>query len=247
MPWRETRDPYRILVSEVMLQQTGVERVLSKYSGFLESFPDFAALAEAPLRSVLAAWQGLGYNRRTVTLRGCAKAVMSDHGGVLPSRLEELTSLPGIGPATASGILAFAFGEPAAFVETNVRRVFLHFFFPGRTRVKDSEILPLVELTMDRANPREWYYALMDYGARLGKSHPGLRERSAHRRSQPRFEGSDRQVRGKILKVLLAEKGLTEAELAQRIGVAVPRLSRIVARLREEGFLNRKGAKVSIA
>jgi A/G-specific adenine glycosylase len=247
MPWRETRDPYHILVSEVMLQQTGVGRVLEKYERFLEAFPDFSTLARAPLGKVLSAWQGLGYNRRSIALRSCAKVIMEDHRGSLPDRFEDLISLPGIGPATASAILAFAFERPALLVETNVRRVFLHFFFPGKTRVRDSEIVRLVELTMDRANPRTWYYALMDYGARLGKTHPGVNQKSAHYRRQSSFIGSTRQMRGAVLRTLLGQSGFTDLDLAHRLGVPISALSPVLAQLAREGFVITKGKRISIA
>jgi A/G-specific adenine glycosylase len=246
MPWRETQDPYRILISEFMLQQTGVGRVLEKYRSFLEDFPDLSSLAEAPLERVLSVWQGLGYNRRAVSLRECAKIVVEKHGGVVPDRLEILTSLPGIGPATGSAVLVFAFGKPEVFIETNVRRVFLHFFFRQRTLVRDSEILRLIDRTLDRKNPRDWYYALMDYGALLGKTHPLTNRRSAHYRRQPSFEGSDRQVRGRILRMVLARGAMTEDALSRHLGVSLPRISRIVAQLSADGILGKERGTIAV-
>jgi len=166
MPWRETSDPYRILVSEIMLQQTQVQRVETKYKEFIAAFPAFPSLARAPLREVLRVWQGMGYNRRAIALRKIAQRVVAEYDGGLPDSVATLRTFPGIGAATAGAIVAFAFNKPTVFLETNSRRVFLHVFFAGRQRVKDSDILPLVETTLDREKPRQWYYALMDYGAK---------------------------------------------------------------------------------
>ncbi|MFA5354028.1 MAG: hypothetical protein WC291_07350, partial [Thermodesulfovibrionales bacterium] len=198
MPWRETDDPYRIVVSEVMLQQTQVERVMGKYAEFIALFPDFPSLAAAPLQEVLAAWQGMGYNRRAISLQRLAVRVMEEHGGILPASPELLAKLPGIGKATASSIAAFAFNSPTVFIETNIRRVFIHFFFHDRDDVKDTEIYPLVELTLDRQDPRQWYYGLMDYGSLFRKTRHNPNRKSAHYSKQSRFEGSRRQLRGRV-------------------------------------------------
>lgn len=151
MPWRETRDPYRIIVSEIMLQQTQVDRVRAKYETFLAAFPDLAALASAPLDRVLAAWQGLGYNRRAVALHRCARILEREHRGQVPDDTAALVALPGVGAATAASIRAFAFDAPVVFLETNIRRVFIHEFFPGREAVADGELLPLVAAALDES------------------------------------------------------------------------------------------------
>ena len=150
MPWRETHDPYRILVSEIMLQQTQVERVKLKYTQFLDAFPTIADLASAPLADVLQIWQGLGYNRRAIALKRCAEEVQSRFNGHFPQSVSDLESLPGIGPYTARAVAAFAFGIAEALVETNIRTIFIHFFFHGRDKVNDREIMPLVAATLDR-------------------------------------------------------------------------------------------------
>jgi A/G-specific adenine glycosylase len=247
LPWRETRDPYCILVSEIMLQQTQVERVLQKYEGFIARFPSFAALAEAALPEVLAAWQGLGYNRRALALKRLAEKVVSEFGGSLPDSPEVLTTLPGIGSATAGALAAFAFTRPAIFIETNIRRVFLHFFFPHQDGVRDRDLLPLVEQTLDREDPRRWYYALMDYGVWLKKEVTNPNRRSAHYNRQSPFVNSDRQVRGLILKILLEHPSLTQVELAERVGQSPARTGAMLRRLAEEGFLNRAGEFFLIA
>jgi A/G-specific adenine glycosylase len=246
-PWRDTRDPYAILVSEFMLQQTGTQRVLLKYGPFLQQFPDFAALAAAPLQEVLAAWQGLGYNRRALALKRLARQVAAEHGGRLPRDEAVLRTLPGIGPATAGALAAFAFNRPAVFLETNIRRVFLHFFFAGCNGVKDGQILPLAGQTLDRRRPRMWYSALMDYGAWLKAQGPNPNQRSRHYARQGPFAGSDRELRGLILKTLLAHAPLTCEDLVRLVGREPARVRRQVALLEAEGFLDRREAHLRIA
>ena len=168
LPWRRTRDAYRILVSEVMLQQTQVARVQTFYENFIKKFPSFATLARSKKSDVLRAWQGLGYNRRALALKELAVIIVKKYGSKLPRDRKTLESLPGVGPYTAGAVRAFAWGQPDVFIETNIRRVFIHFFFPRRKKVSDREILLLVEKTLDRRDVRAWYFALMDYGAMLG-------------------------------------------------------------------------------
>ena len=247
MPWRETRDPYRILVSEVMLQQTQVERVRAKYAAFLAEFPDVASLAAAPLDRVLARWQGLGYNRRAVALQRCARILVRQHGGRVPEDPAALVALPGIGAATAGAIRAFAFDSPAVFIETNVRRVFIHEFFPGRESVADDELLPLVAAALDRRRPREWYYALMDYGTALSRQVPNPNRRSRKYARQSRFEGSDRQVRGAILRSLLGGEALRGSRLARAVGCDLERALRLLRDLEREGFVRRVRGRFTIA
>lgn len=246
-PWRETTDPYAILVSEIMLQQTQVGRVTEKFPQFISAFPDFSALAAAPLAGVLAQWQGMGYNRRAIALQKCARKIMEEFQGVLPDDPEVLATFPGIGKATASSICAFAFNRPVVFIETNIRRVFIHCFFPDNDSVDDSTIRPLVEAALYRENPREWYNALMDYGTELKKSVPNPNRRSVHYSRQPAFEGSDRKIRGEILRLLLSGKKLSEKALVTRTGEDSGRTRRILAALEAEGFIERHGRSFSIA
>jgi A/G-specific adenine glycosylase len=241
MPWRRTRNPYRIVVSEVMLQQTQVERVLAKYNQFISAFPDFRALAGAPTSAVLKHWQGLGYNRRALALKQSATIVMETFAGRLPRDPDVLMTLPGIGRATASAIAAFAFNKPVVFIETNIRRVFIHFFFDGEGKIHDADISPLVEQTLDTSNPREWYYGLMDYGVELGKNRQNPNRRSAHYTKQSPFEGSDRQLRGQILRALLSDT-LTARQLSRKLGADPKRMIGILGQLQKEGFIEKKGA-----
>jgi A/G-specific adenine glycosylase len=247
LPWRRTVDPYHILISEVMLQQTRVDRVAGIYGRFIERFPDPASLAHAPIRDLLAAWQGLGYNRRALNLQRCAGELLASHGGVVPAAPEELVRLPGIGKATAASIAAFAFNRPTVFVETNIRAVFIHHFFAGREGVADAELVPLVERTLDRRRPARWYSALMDYGVHLKKKHGNPSRRSAHHATRGRFEGSDRQVRGEILRRLLDGRECGRAELTRGLDIDKERAARIVEGLLREGFLERKGSRLRIA
>ncbi len=236
-PWRETRDPYKILISEVMLQQTQADRVVSKYLAFLKRFPDFKTLARVKPASVLKEWQGLGYNRRALALKRLAEVVVKEYRGCLPQNREQLTALPGIGPYTASAVLAFAFNTPTVFIETNIRTVYIHFFFEGKKKIHDKELLPFIEKTLDTKNPREWYYALMDYGAHLKKQGNPSR-RSTHYVKQSKFKGSERELRGKILKLLLEYKKIPMRDIAEVLQEDPERVTRNVESLHEEGFLH---------
>lgn len=240
-PWRETSDPYHILVSEIMLQQTQTERVIVKYGPFIATFPDFQTLLEAPIKNILMVWQGLGYNRRVLNLKSIAQKVVTEHKGSLPAILEELTALPGIGQATAGSILAFAFNIPIAFIETNIRRVFIHFFFADRDMVYDGEILPLVDATLDRRNTRQWFYALMDYGVMLKGASTNLNRKSAHYKRQSPFEGSERQVRGRIIKALIACRKASPMQLSTTLHIDLARITSNLLELEREGLLERFG------
>jgi len=247
LPWRGTRDPYYILVSEIMLQQTQVERVVEKYTAFVQRFPDFRVLAETSFQDVLSVWQGLGYNRRAAALKRIGEIVTEKHNGELPADLGSLAALPGIGYNTACAILTYAFNEPVAFIETNVRTVFIHFFFRDRERIKDSEILPLVEQTLDRKKPHAWYSALMDYGTMLKKTHGSINPKSAHYQKQSPYKGSDRQIRGMVLKHLLQNSHSSRSDMTEIFGVEPDRLQRALRSLEKEGFVRESRGVYSIA
>ena len=245
--WRKTTDPYAILVSEIMLQQTQTDRVAKKFPEFLKIFPTFTALAPAPLADVLRAWQGLGYNRRAIALQKIAVRVLSEFGGHLPNNPEMLETFPGIGPNTAGSICAFAFNEPTVFIETNIRTVFLHHFFPEADEVHDRQLLPLIEQTLDRKNPREWYYALMDYGVQLKKLHKNPSRRSAHHTKQSKFVGSDRQVRGAIIRHLVNKQHITLNQIQHLFpNHHTDRVEHIINELVNERFIKRSGLNISL-
>lgn len=206
MPWRDNHDPYWVVVSEVMLQQTQVSRVLPKFEAWVKRFPDWQSLAAAPLGDALHEWQGLGYNRRGRWLHQLAQVVVGEYRGKLPEGPAELVKLPGIGPNTAGSIAAFAFNAPVVFIETNIRRVFIHHFFEDEEGITDTQLLPLIKESLNPENPREWYYALMDYGAYLAKQVPNPNRRSKHYVRQSTFEGSNRQLRAQILRYILEHK-----------------------------------------
>ena len=246
LPWRKTNNPYHILVSEIMLQQTQVERVIEKYEPFLSVFPDFSSLAQAPLRTVLSLWQGLGYNRRALALQRIAQEVMNNFNGSLPSSESILVRLPGIGKATAAAIAAFAFNKPSVFIETNIRRVFIHFFFHDEENVSDADIFPLVEKTLDTSDPRQWYYALMDYGAMLKKQFQNPNRKSAHYQRQKSFEGSNRQIRGMVLKAIIETPSVTESALARTFNQPPDKIKQVLIQLQKEGFIRKQGKRFTI-
>lgn len=238
LPWRQplpdgTFDPYRIGVSEIMLQQTQVPRVLPKFAAFLSTFPTFNDLAAAPLGDVLRAWSGLGYNRRAKFLWQAAQVVAAEYGGHLPQTATELTRLPGIGSNTAGAVMAYAYNKPVIFIETNIRTVYIHHFFNGQAAVHDRDIADVVARTVPD-NAREWYWALMDYGSHLKQTVGNTARKSVHYTKQSAFEGSKRQIRGMILK-LLGENALTVAELQAH--VADDRLAAVLADLSAEGLV----------
>lgn len=247
LPWRRTHDPYAVLVSEFMLQQTQVSRVMEKYPVFLKRFPTAAHVARARLGTVLRYWQGLGYNRRAKMLKRACEHIHKEHGGIVPQTLTELKTLPGVGESTAGAVLAFAFNKPHPFIETNIRRAYIHHYFPKKEQVGDEELREVVERTMDTQHPREWFWALMDYGATLPK-HVGTNpnRKSAHYTRQSQFEGSHRQVRGAIIRAL-TEKAQTEKELATTTELSSDRITKALRDLTDEGFIKKKGNTYTLA
>ncbi len=236
-PWRTNRTPYRVLVSEIMLQQTQADRVVPYFERFVARFPDFGSLGRARLSTVLKLWQGLGYNRRAKLLHDCAKAVRRDYAGRLPTDEATLVTLPGIGPYTAAAVAAFAGNRPSVVIETNVRSVYIHHFCEDREGVTDAEIEPLVEATLDRDHPREWYQALMDYGAWLKRQGVNPSRRSAHYVRQAPLKGSNREVRGAIIRLLARERGIAPDELPERTGLSTTRVKRALRQLVDEGLV----------
>lgn len=236
MPWREDTQPYYVLVSELMLQQTQVDRVIPKFLQFIASFPTVADLANATLEEVLQHWSGLGYNRRAKYLWEAAKMITIDFSGTFPNTYEAVTKLPGVGKNTAGALLAYSFNQPVVYIETNVRTVFFYHFFEDQEQVTDAELLLKVEETLDQEHPREWYWALMDYGSYLKRQGLGLNKKSAHYKKQSPLKGSVREVRGQILKQL-TKNALIEAELRVLIA-ADERFEPALAGLRRDGLVS---------
>lgn len=238
--WRNTTDPYKIVVSEIMLQQTQTQRVIEKFESFTQKFKTFEELADAPIRDVLTEWVGLGYNRRGLALHGIAQKVMHEFDGQLPDDPEILETFKGLGPATAASIAAFAFNKSTVFIETNIRAVYLHSFFHDHQDISDKELLPLIELTVDYMNPREWYYALMDYGVVLKKLYKNPSRKSKHHTTQSKFEGSDRQIRGAIVRILTQKESATIKQLNALFPEQEQRVGKILNGLCQEGFVLKK-------
>lgn len=246
LPWRVDINPYRVLISEVMLQQTQVERVIPFFERWMCELPTWEALADAPQTQVLKLWKGLGYNSRALRLQKLASIVTTEHDGVLPSDFKTLCSLPGIGNYTAAAVRAFAFNLYTPLIETNVRRVFIHHFFTDQHNVEDSEILSIINDMGEIENPRQWYSALMDYGTTLPKvikNNPN--RQSKHYTKQSRFEGSDRQIRGALLDILLNAKDHTMSKTAlyKKLSLKLDnveqeqRYNKIITDLQAEGFI----------
>ncbi|MDR2611071.1 MAG: hypothetical protein LBC58_06400 [Clostridiales Family XIII bacterium] len=249
--WRRTADPYAILVSEIMLQQTQTARVERYFEEWMRRFPTACALARARVAEVLAAWAGLGYNRRALALKRAAEQVCAEYAGVLPDSGEALLSLPGIGPATAAALLAFAYDKPAVYLETNVRSVLLHEFFPQAKGVTDKELRVLLSGITERVSvlgisARVWNYALLDYGAYLKKALPNPGRRSKHHSRQSAYEGSRRQKRARLLEAVLAAPNQTTEALARSLGYDFALTESILSDLAAEGFLRRDGDTWSV-
>lgn len=239
MPWRQDTRPYYVLVSEIMLQQTQVSRALPKFEAFIARFPDEAVLAAAPLAEVLTLWQGLGYNRRAKYLHDAARQIVSQRG-VFPNSRDDLMKLPGVGVNTAGAIMAYSYNQPVLFIETNIRTVYLHHFFVKEEMVEDAKILEVLARTIDHDQPREFYWALMDYGAWLKAQ--GVRNGSQSRtyRKQSPLAGSVREVRGAILRALAQEGSFSEQALRDHL-VADARFTTALAGVERDGLVARRG------
>ena len=245
MPWREDTRPYYVLVSELMLQQTQVPRVVPKFEAFIAAFPDEKALAAASLADVLKLWQGLGYNRRAKFLHQAAQMIVNEYGGTFPENQVDILRLPGVGKNTAGAILAYAFNQPAVYVETNVRTVYIHHFFADNFAVDDKEIIELVEATIDHENPRKFYQNLMDYGSWLKAQ--GVRNiaQSRHYKKQSPLKGSVREVRGQII-TLLNEGDMSKVDVMRRVQ-ADARFEPALEGLKRDGLVGDTGGLLHLA
>lgn len=245
LPWRKTTNPYRILVSEVMLQQTQVQRVIEKYKEFLKKFPTVRALAEASLADVLRAWSGLGYNRRGKYLHDAAKEIVGTHKGNFRQALEH--PLPGVGSYTKAAVKAFAFNQSEVCIETNIRAALIHHYFATTPKVNDRELSVYAEKAAQGQDPREWHWALMDYGAYLKSSGIRNNSRSAHYTKQSKFEGSLRQVRGAILGVLHLGSQTEHAMRCHLIAFERARVDKALLGLERDGLIKREKRNWRIA
>lgn len=244
MPWRQDVRPYYVLVSELMLQQTQVDRVIPKFNAFIAAFPDEQTLASASLADVLVLWSGLGYNRRAKFLHESARMVVSVYDGVMPSAFDELLTLPGVGPNTAGAIMAYAFNQPVVFIETNVRTVYFYHFFAHGDKVNDVELRQTVADTVDQDHPREFYWALMDYGSWLKKQGVGRIKQSVHYKKQSPLKGSVREVRGQIIRQLTMDN-TTEPVLRDALQ-ADERFQVALDGLIKDGLVMRTGNKLHL-
>jgi A/G-specific adenine glycosylase len=244
-PWRTLRlrsgqaDPYKILVSEIMLQQTQADRVVNYYNKWLKRFPDFKSLAAATFSQIYPLWQGLGYNRRALNLQKAAQKAVTDYKGKLPQDILLLEDFPGIGPYTARAVSIFSFNTPVACIETNIRRVFIHHFFADKNNIEDKDIFTLAELALDKKNSREWHWALMDYGAYLKSQVKNPNRRAKNYTVQSKFEGSLREIRGAVLRSLM-DKKMTEAQLIKIIGKDPHKTKIVISTLEKEGLIKQR-------
>lgn len=244
MPWRQDTRPYYVLVSELMLQQTQVDRVVPKFYDFITAFPDEHTLAAASLADVLRQWQGLGYNRRAKFLHEAAKKVVYEWKGVWPDTVGELCRLPGVGPNTAGAMMAYIYNQSVVFVETNIRSVYFHHFFQHDKDVTDTQIRSVMEATLDFEHPREFYWALMDYGSWLKRQGLGKIATSKSYKKQPPLEGSVRQVRGRII-AALSKGDLMIGRLANVVGHD-ERFEPALAGLVRDGLVMQQGDSVHL-
>lgn len=248
--WRNDITPYKIVVSEIMLQQTQTGRVIAKFHEWMKKFPDFETLAKASVQQVLIAWQGLGYNRRGLALHEIAKKIISEHNGILPNDPDVLETFKGIGPNTAGSICAFAFNRSVTFIETNIRTVFIYEFFKDQKDIHDKQLLPLITATVDHENARAWYYALMDYGVYLKTVLKVSNKASKHYAKQSKFAGSKRQVRGAVVRVLSKMKTLSFEELSELVAVELPEnkytVNDVLSDLQNDGFLKQENNNIKI-
>ncbi len=238
LPWRVVQTPYTVFISECMLQQTPVDRVIPKFKTFARAFPSFSLLGNAGLSEVYARWQGLGYNRRAKYVRDAAKILSEKYGGVLPKSKEDLMRLPGVGPYTAGAILAFAYGNPDAFVETNIRTAVIYHVYPKKKNVPDVAILRVLEKIKPAKGKaaKEWYAALMDYGTHLKRSGVKLNHKSAGYVKQKAFKGSQREVRGAVIREI-HKTSLTAAALYKKLPFEKTNIKNVLKNLNSEGLI----------
>ncbi len=247
LPWRQTFHPYDVLVSELMLQQTQVGRVIPKYEAFMARFPTIETIAEASLSDILQLWQGLGYNRRAQLLHTCAQIVCKEYSGTLPDERSLLESLPGIGPYTAGAIMVFAYNKPEVVIETNIRTVYIHHFFADQRMISDEELRPIILRTIDYENPRDWYAALMDYGSHIKQTVGNNIARSRTYQKQSPFKGSVREVRGAMMRALSQQSDISISSLRRILSsFDDERYQKAFESLLHEGLIVQSGSRLHL-
>lgn len=229
-----------------MLQQTQVERVIPKYRAFIRAYPTVQALAHAQFRDVLLLWRGLGYNRRARALHESARIIVSRHNGRVPGDMDTLRTLPGIGSYTAGAVCAFAYNKAYVILETNIRTVLIHHLLPHHASVSESELQALAAELLDIKNPREWYWALMDYGAYLKSSGVRTNNRMHHYKPQARFKGSLREVRGALLREISDAQQIKQKALTLRLPFTKARTQQALASLVRDGLVVLRGETVRL-
>lgn len=246
LPWRHTQDPYKILISEVMLQQTQVSRVLQKYTVFLTQFPTVEHLARASLKDVLTLWSGLGYNRRAKFLHELATIIIKEHAGKLPKSIDSLRLLPGVGEYTAGAVCVFAHRHPVPLVETNIKTVFIHHLFQDAKVVHEMEIKKLAECLIEKKRPHEWHWALMDYGAHLKAEGVRTNPKNFGYKKQKAFKGSNREVRGALVRAVSQDGPMSLQKILTRTGFEKERVVLQLNALMREGMLKITRGKWSV-
>lgn len=241
LPWRSTGDPYSILVSEVMSQQTQLGRVIPKYEAWMKRFPTVYQLADASLRDVLQYWSGLGYNSRALNLQKTARIVVKEYGGQFPTDTKELVGLPGIGKYTAAALACFAFNQQIAVIDTNIRKVITHEFFGGELpSEKIIEDMAVQILPAGRAY--EWNQALMDYSSLV------LKQAKIPIPKQSHFLSSDRYFRGQTVKLLIGKERMTIDQLWRYFDDHNPilreRLETILISMQKDGLIKRENEHI---
>ena len=234
LPWRKTTDPYNILVSEFMLQQTQVNRVIEYFTKWMRRWPTVQKLASEEYKNLLQAWMGLGYNRRAMYLHNTAKKIVNEFNGDVLTAIKNFKQLPGVGLYTSKAIQIFAANADISTVDTNIRRIFIDQFNLDES-ISDKQLFQLAQKCLPLGRSRDWHNALMDYGAiHLTSRKTGIKPKT----QQSRFQGSDRQIRGKVLRMLLQEN-YTKYQLQQKLKVESNRLEEILRKMKKEKTISK--------
>lgn len=234
LPWRKTADPYNILVSEFMLQQTQVSRVIKYYNKWIKKWPTIQKLAAEKYKNVLRAWVGLGYNRRAMYLHNTANIIVDEFNGDVLSAVKHYERLPGIGLYTSKAIRIFADNEDIATVDTNIRRIFINEFNLDES-ISEKALFKIAQQSLPKGKSREWHNALMDYGALyLTSRKTGIKPKT----TQSSFQGSDRQIRGQIIRKLLQENQ-SKYQLEQQLNIDSSRITPILDKMLKEKTISK--------